>query len=305
MYLSKLCIAGVLTSALWIGGAAAGERLEAHRIKTCTPDGVCYPNRQAYGFYQTQWRKWPGAEFAAAEKVEPPIKAPETLPPPRKAPGQDTLPGGDSPGDAMDEPLPGDDNDTMQPPPGDSDPIDTQPALPGDLPRTLPQPRSDTDLRDLFKDDAEETTPATPKTPATTAPEEESPTEMPAEEDDPFKDEPPGDPNNETGMRSRPQSPTNQRADDMRWRNAPALAVKAASGDSESPEPRLLRSTAGRQGVRKSPTTSHFNPLRAASATVKPKAPRPQKVVPTAEWSAQAEESAAANLWRNNPLRVR
>ena len=37
MYLSRICTAGVLTSALLIGGAVAGERLEAHRIKTCTP----------------------------------------------------------------------------------------------------------------------------------------------------------------------------------------------------------------------------------------------------------------------------
>lgn len=309
MYLSRICFASVLTNVLWIGGALAGERLEAHRIKTCTPDGVCVPNRPEYGYYKTQWRRWPGTEFTEVDKIDKPAKQPESLPQPHTATGQDTFPSGDLPTDAMDDdlPLPGEDSDTMPAPPRDSGPIDTQPALPGDLQRTVPQQPADQDFRKLFPDDEEDTKPAVPKSPNTTESEEDSKPEMPTDLDDPFKDEPlPGDPNNESGQRMLPKGPPHQRAENIRWRNAPALAVKSAIRDTESPEPRLLQSTAaGRPTVRKSPSTSAINPLRAASMTVKPKAQRPKSVVPTAEWSAQAEDSGAAKLSRNNPLRSR
>ena len=48
-------------------------------------DGCCIPNSQAYGFYPTQWRKWPVAQVAAAaplggQGISPPKLE---LPPPR------------------------------------------------------------------------------------------------------------------------------------------------------------------------------------------------------------------------------
>src|SRR3972149_6584192 len=30
----------------------------------CAADGTCYPNRGAWGWYQSRWRRWPGDELA-------------------------------------------------------------------------------------------------------------------------------------------------------------------------------------------------------------------------------------------------
>lgn len=307
MYLPRIFTASAAASIALMGAALAGEHLQAHRARTCTPDGVCVPSRQTYGYHPTQWRRWPGAEFEAATKVEKPTKAKEPLPPPVKPADEDTYPRGDQPADLFkdDLPLPGDDSDTMPAPPQDSAPLDTEPALPGEVQKNLPQPPLDTDLRNLLNDDDGSKT-SRPKSSPVAEPEEDTTPQLPGDEDDPFKDELPGDPNNESGRRTKQAAPTNSRADGMRWRKAPHLAAEAAQNEDVSPEPRRLQSAVdGELTAPRSTTAMMHNPLRKATAAAKPKPRQTQNVVPTADWSAQADDSSSANLWRSNPLRTR
>ncbi len=58
----------------------------AGRHRYCV-EGQCYPNRQTYGFFQTQWRRWP----VETPEIARPPKGPQAMDPSR-GPGAETPP---------------------------------------------------------------------------------------------------------------------------------------------------------------------------------------------------------------------
>jgi hypothetical protein len=91
----------------------------------CAADGVCLPSRETWGWYQTNWRPWPGEKpFASPEEAEPDGDAvleeedlgDVQLPPPARE--EDINPatpegqapaaeGGEAPASPLDVPIPG------------------------------------------------------------------------------------------------------------------------------------------------------------------------------------------------------
>ena len=158
-----------LAPKLVVGGlfaAATGTTLAAGSapIPPCSPDGVCLPNYESWGWYQTRWRPFPGdsiagvptaAEEGAEEGQEDTLRGPE-LPTaaeegqvgPESRPGggsgrpAPTLPTTEGPGPADEAPpeagaAPGAD--------GAEPPVDVMPQ-PGDAaPDALPDPTAPID----------------------------------------------------------------------------------------------------------------------------------------------------------------
>jgi hypothetical protein len=64
---------------------AAHPPLDRPTPPPCCADGICYPKVDTWGWYQTQWRRWPGVELeptpAAKAPGETELKPYEPLPP--------------------------------------------------------------------------------------------------------------------------------------------------------------------------------------------------------------------------------
>ncbi len=81
----------LLASSTWFGEANAQVRglIDRPSPPPCAADGTCYPNTESWGYYQAQWRTWPGvAAEPATSKLEPtpadlgPELTPHETPPP-------------------------------------------------------------------------------------------------------------------------------------------------------------------------------------------------------------------------------
>ncbi len=79
MRLSKTIAAGLLAGSGWVGLAvAAAPPLDRPSPPPCCADGLCYPNPQTWGWYETRWRRWPTAYL---EPVAPGARPPAPLGP--------------------------------------------------------------------------------------------------------------------------------------------------------------------------------------------------------------------------------
>jgi hypothetical protein len=298
-----------------------------------SPLGVpCVPQRVTYGYFPTQWRRWPIEHVEAVAPGEPetvPTPAAQPLP---EAPPQDEIP--QPPSGPAEKPP-----EEPSAPPFDTGPPTQPPAAPpgGEMP--LPPPLEDEPFAPPpsesplppFEDappglpPAESPVPgATPEPPADTKPSEELP-EPPGQapppdldapptmpDDDPFKDEPEspmppaaGAPKPDTGRLDEPHRPLPHAA---RWR-APGGTV-AARVEAEPTaaalipdEPRRLQVDAidaADAGPALAPARPfRANPLRSAS-----RGGRGESIVPTASYTgAAAVADGNDSAWRRNPLR--
>jgi hypothetical protein len=68
-----------------ISSVRGNDECGLHCHGTCTPDGVCTPNRTWFGYYPARWRKWPGTEqVGTGGELRPPVAS---------TPGTGTTPG--------------------------------------------------------------------------------------------------------------------------------------------------------------------------------------------------------------------
>ncbi|MEX0937908.1 MAG: hypothetical protein WDZ59_08595 [Pirellulales bacterium] len=139
-----------------IGGKAmlaAGVSLHQHGPCPTSVDGVCIPNRAQWGYYQTQWRTWPGVAPQPAAVDAPPELPPGVSPFEAPSPEEEAIvvpppPTSDAPAVELPGQAPAD------LPPGEGA-LPGQAFPPGELPEGMPQdqlPRAE--LPDPFQDDA-------------------------------------------------------------------------------------------------------------------------------------------------------
>src|SRR3990170_2383964 len=76
---------GVLVDGAWATGR---PHVDPPTPPACTPDGICYPKRETWGYYPGRWRSWPGelrdgavAEPRPDELLRPDLR-PYITPPP-------------------------------------------------------------------------------------------------------------------------------------------------------------------------------------------------------------------------------
>ena len=167
-------MAAVIGGATMVATSAASDPARSQGTRRCyASDGGCYPNPATYGYYPTQWRRWPGEPTEAAPKKTPTEAV--AVPPPqdgaapaRSQPDRTKQPGTTLP-DAGDRPPtpPGDFEipefpDAPKRKPSTSPfELDTPefdvPSSPGKLPLNPLKPTLDDDP---FKDDAQLEPPA-------------------------------------------------------------------------------------------------------------------------------------------------
>lgn len=138
--------AALAASAALAAGAASVVGAPPHACLDCRncADGVCRPNADTYGYYQTQWRTWPKPfVVSAASSQHEPIKLPAQVEP---LPTQEDLDNAPRP-----PLLPGDMGDVppVKPATGNDSPLDHPRPAGGEQ---LPMPPQ-TDKPDPFRDD--------------------------------------------------------------------------------------------------------------------------------------------------------
>ena len=132
------CFAGLTLVVICVDALSAPP---AGYYPHCT-DGVCYPNKTSFGYYQSRWRKWPFADPGSPPGG--PGKRPEEIPPPKTG-GQEAIrpPGAVGtladpppiPPPGLEEPkVPSVLDDVTPVPPADQPPPKTPEKTPGGLP---------------------------------------------------------------------------------------------------------------------------------------------------------------------------
>lgn len=262
---SLLSLACVVANAV-----GAGRNDLYHWHCPYSPDGVCTPNRNNYGYYQTKWSRWPGVTDADYESRSPAAAAPtgpsETGP--RMTPGDILPPARDTLGD-MAPPPPGGGDAAPQPltPPNELRPdILTPPGEDimdelleeGDkLEKSEPKPLTE---QERSSETAPKTTPKTkPETKPETTPETDEPFD-----DNPFKDEP------LFNEEETPGSPSGTKRSGVDGGAGPVLPVMPAhrATPNGSPTARLGRGSASAQAAHASLNSAKHmaNPVRSRRA---------------------------------------
>src|SRR5262245_24011561 len=86
----KIIGAGALTICTATPAVAAHPPLDRPTPPPCCADGICRPNAAEWGWYRTQWRRWPTEELAptpatspgkAGKEAVPGVPSYETIPP--------------------------------------------------------------------------------------------------------------------------------------------------------------------------------------------------------------------------------
>jgi len=168
-------MAAVIGGATIVATSAASDQGRSQGTRRCyASDGGCYPNPATYGYYPTQWRRWPGEPTEAAPKKAPTEAVPTPSPldgaaPSRTQPPDRTKQPGTTLPDAGDRPPtpPGDfeipefPNTPKRKPSTSPFELDTPefdvPSGPGRIPLNPLKPSLDDDP---FKDDAQLEPPA-------------------------------------------------------------------------------------------------------------------------------------------------
>ena len=270
-------------------------------------EGGCTPRRITYGYYPTNWRRWP------SEGPTPAQPQPESLPMPAKK-----------------EPLPKVEPDLPISPSEEVPlfPTDNEPATPEKSLESSLVPPFDDSAPEPPKDNSGEmgVPDGAPRRPSTSqdlppgpdkvelpAPStEDLPPSMP--EEDPFKDEP--EPNKTSGIRklqlqttqiSSKESTISQVNGQWRTTQVPATATETSTVKRlpMGEEPGLVPLASDQAVTRpRSAQSSNFqrrgNPLRTTAIR-----PGEHHVVPTASWSSDSPKTIdPATEWRQNPLRA-
>ncbi|MGD9724204.1 MAG: hypothetical protein AB7O59_23780 [Pirellulales bacterium] len=303
------------------------------------PHVGCAPRRITYGYYPTQWRRWPDAHLMGAPTPaeQAPTPAGELPPPggedagprvePEQTPGalEGTLPPSTEPGIPGGEPRIEPETES----PGTQPRVEPEPGLPfGDEP---PAPPSDTPPGNL---------PGTPGLPGTTPsgpvpglpglpglepqiqapPADDAPPVMPDEDpfkDDPIEQSPSGpaatDPAAPTSSDNRddPPAPLAEAPEDSPagWRGTPRLKVVDQSAAVIVPEPKLLPTEPAREEPSRELSAAKPEPVATESVALNPlrgsrPARQPTRVVTAATWSTDQPAAVTPHLQtRRNPLR--
>lgn len=149
-------------------------RLRGHH-DTCR-DGTCHPHcpvrPQEFGFYNTQWRRWPGQGVVPVTNLQ---DATPDLPPKSAVPGADEESRGPQAGDL---PAPEPEADAAAPPA--TQPTDSRPAEPSILPADEPAPLEPLEPAAPSRENPADAEPVAPAPPAAEPPAEEPAAKEPA-----------------------------------------------------------------------------------------------------------------------------
>lgn len=250
------------------GGCRHGHSGHGHhagcRNGQCVP--YCPVRPDKFGFYDTQWRKWPGQGVVPASATE---MATPSLPPKSELPNVDQESFGPPAGDAA-EPVPGRPAPEARQTPALQEPVDPLPVIP----ETDPQPPEATEPVVPTPRPEPPPAPEPEAAPPAQEPAAELPREAPAEPAQPVAPEAPAP--------TAPEKPSDDLFDEAATGRVRRVFVAAREGEP-------LQAPAS--GVRQ---VSHRSPAKSASASERPAATG--KNVPRVSFDPRAEAEALRTI---------